>query len=74
LLEVVRVRTNVKLNSKARTPAAHWIFPDPAVTVAAIDRLVHHSTIIEINTESYCRRTAAERTATTNKARAKLPA
>ena len=39
------------------------VFPDPAVTVAAIDRLVHHSTIIEINTDSYRRRAAAENAA-----------
>jgi DNA replication protein DnaC len=31
----------------------------PAVTVAAIDRLVHHATILELNTESYRRRAAA---------------
>jgi len=57
-------------------PFSEWnqIFPDPAVTVAAIDRLVHHSTILEINTESYRRRTAAENSAAANKARAKLPA
>jgi hypothetical protein len=57
-------------------PFSEWnqIFPDPAVTVAAIDRLVHHSTIIEINTESYRRRTAADNSATANKARAKLSA
>ena len=44
-------------------PFSEWdkIFPDPAVTVAAIDRLVHHSTIIEINTDSYRRRAAAAR-------------
>lgn len=35
------------------------IFPDPAVTIAAIDRLVHHATILELNTESYRRRAAA---------------
>jgi DNA replication protein DnaC len=29
------------------------------VTVAAIDRLVHHATILELNTESYRRRAAA---------------
>jgi DNA replication protein DnaC len=41
-------------------PFAAWnqIFPDPAMTVAAIDRLVHHATILELNTESYRRRTA----------------
>ena len=38
------------------------IFPDPAMTVAAIDRLVHHAIILEINTESYRRREAAART------------
>lgn len=34
------------------------VFPDPAMTVAAADRLVHHSTIFEMNVESYRRRTA----------------
>lgn len=37
------------------------IFPDPAMTVAAIDRLVHHATILEMNAESYRRRTAVGR-------------
>jgi DNA replication protein DnaC len=42
-------------------PFSDWnqIFPDPAMTVAAIDRLVHHATILELNTESYRRRAAA---------------
>jgi DNA replication protein DnaC len=41
-------------------PFGEWnqIFPDPAMTVAAIDRLVHHATILEFNAESYRRRTA----------------
>ena len=41
-------------------PFGEWnqIFPDPAMTVAAIDRLVHHATILELNTESYRRRSA----------------
>ena len=34
------------------------IFPDQATTIAAIDRLVHHSIIIELNTDSYRRRQA----------------
>lgn len=38
----------------------HQVFPEPAITVAAIDRLVHHATILELNVESY-RRKAAER-------------
>ena len=37
------------------------IFPDQAMTLAAIDRLVHHSTILEMNVESYRRREAIER-------------
>ena len=47
-------------------PFSEWgkIFPGPAVTVAAIDRLVHNSTIVEINTDSYRRRAAAENAAT----------
>ncbi len=41
-------------------PFSEWnqIFPDAAMTVAAIDRLVHHATILELNTESYRRRAA----------------
>jgi DNA replication protein DnaC len=41
-------------------PFSEWgqIFPDPAMTIAAIDRLVHHAAILEFNTESYRRRTA----------------
>ncbi len=37
------------------------VFPDPAMTVAAIDRLVHHATIFEMNVESYRRRAAIAR-------------
>ena len=38
----------------ANQPFGEWgkVFPDPAMTLAAIDRLVHHSTIFEINIES----------------------
>ena len=31
------------------------------MTVAAIDRLVHHATILEMNVESYRRKAALER-------------
>ena len=36
-------------------PFSKWekIFKDPMITAAAIDRLVHHSVIIELNIESY---------------------
>jgi DNA replication protein DnaC len=47
----------------ANQPFGDWekVFPDRAMTVAAVDRLVHHSTIFELNVESYRRRTALER-------------
>ena len=46
----------------ANQPFGEWgkIFPDQAMTLAAIDRLVHHATILEINVESYRRKTALE--------------
>ena len=37
------------------------MFADQAMTLAAIDRLVHHATILEMNVESYRRREALER-------------
>ena len=47
----------------ANQPFGEWnrIFPDPAMTLAAVDRLVHHATIFEMNVESYRRRAAAQR-------------
>jgi len=47
----------------ANQPFGAWdsIFPDPAMTVAAIDRLVHHAVIVEMNVESFRRRSAAKR-------------
>jgi hypothetical protein len=46
----------------ANQPFSGWdnVFPDPGMTVAAIDRLVHHSTIFELNNvESYRGKQAA---------------
>ncbi len=44
----------------ANTPFSQWteVFVDAAMTLAAIDRLVHHATILEMNVQSYRRRTA----------------
>ena len=47
----------------ANQPFAEWgrIFPGEAMTLAAIDRLVHHATIFEMNVESYRRKEAVDR-------------
>ena len=47
----------------ANQPFGDWsrVFPDPAMTLAAVDRIVHHSTIFEMNVDSYRRRAALER-------------
>ena len=47
----------------ANQPFGEWnrVFPDPAMTLASVDRLVHHATIFEMNVESYRRRQAVER-------------
>jgi DNA replication protein DnaC len=47
----------------ANTPFSQWneIFVDPAMTLAAIDRLVHHATILEMNAESYRRRNVEQK-------------
>ena len=46
----------------ANQPFGEWgtVFPDQAMTLAAVDRLVHHATILEMNVESYRRREAIE--------------
>lgn len=46
----------------ANQPFGEWnrVFPDPAMTLAAVDRLVHHATIFEMNVESYRRRSAMQ--------------
>src|SRR5271163_3668480 len=47
----------------ANQPFGEWgkVFPDQAMTLAAIDRLVRHATILEMNVESYRRRAALDR-------------
>ncbi len=41
-------------------PFAEWdrIFPDQMMTVAAVDRLIHHATIIQVESDSYRRKQA----------------
>ena len=44
-------------------PFSRWqeVFKDPMTTAAAIDRLVHHSVILELNVESYRAQAAKDR-------------
>lgn len=61
LFELISERYERKsLAITANTPFSQWneVFVEPAMTVAAVDRLVHHSTILEMNVESYRRRSA----------------
>src|SRR6204780_3502517 len=46
----------------ANQPFGEWgkVFPDPAMTLAVVDRLVHHATILEMNVDSYRRKEAIE--------------
>lgn len=61
LFELIAARYERKsLALTANQPFSGWdqVFPEPAMTLAAVDRLVHHSTIFELNVESYRRRAA----------------
>jgi DNA replication protein DnaC len=53
-------RGSVMLTSNL--PFSQWtaIFKDPMTTAAAIDRLVHHSVIVELNVPSYRLETAKD--------------
>ncbi|MBT8051741.1 MAG: IS21-like element helper ATPase IstB [Gammaproteobacteria bacterium] len=46
-------------------PFAEWdrIFPDQMMTVAAVDRLIHHASIMEVSSDSYRRKEALRQTA-----------
>ena len=61
LFELVMHRYERKsLLVTSNQPFSEWenVFSTSAMTVAAVDRLVDHSTIIQINGESYRRRRA----------------
>lgn len=71
LFELISERYERKsLALTANTPFSQWgeVFVDKAMTLAAVDRLVHHATIFEMNVESYRRRAAeAEKPASPKK-------
>lgn len=51
----------------ANQPFSQWdaIFSDSMMTVAAVDRLIHHAVILEIKSQSYRRQVASQRSPTT---------
>jgi hypothetical protein len=64
LFELIGARYECRsLLITANQPFSEWgkIFPDPAMTLAAIDRLVHHATILEMNVDSYRRKEAIDK-------------
>ena len=66
LFELISARYERRsLMITANQPFGEWgkIFPDPAMTLAAVDRLVHHATIFEMNVDSYRRKAAVQRRA-----------
>ncbi len=72
LFELIAERYERKsLAITANAPFSQWgeIFVDAAMTVAAVDRLVHHATILEMNVQSYRRRTAQAAQAPSRKVR-----
>lgn len=52
----------------ANQPFSQWdsVFTDSMMTVAAVDRLVHHAVIVEIKSQSYRRQAANQRSATSS--------
>lgn len=67
-------RTSVMITSNL--PFSKWekIFKDPMTTAAAIDRLVHHAVILEVNLESYRLEKAKQRGAEAKKEKSPVPA
>jgi DNA replication protein DnaC len=72
LFELIAERYERKsLAITANTPFSQWgeVFPEPAMTLAAVDRLVHHATILEMNVASYRQRQAHANNAPPRKGR-----
>ncbi len=64
LFELIAYRYERKsLAITANQPFSQWnaIFADDMMTVAAVDRLIHHALIVEIHSESYRKRSATQR-------------
>lgn len=64
LFELIAHRYELKsLLLTSNHPFSAWdeIFPDSVMTVAAVDRLVHHASIIEIQADSFRQQVAVQR-------------
>jgi DNA replication protein DnaC len=64
LFELISARYERRsLRITANQPFGEWgkVFPDLAMTLAAVDRLVNHAMISELNVESHRRRQAIQR-------------
>ena len=76
LFELIAERYERKsLAITANTPFSQWseVFVEPAMTLAAVDRLVHHATILEMNVQSYRRRSAHDAAAQSSRRRQPRP-
>jgi DNA replication protein DnaC len=74
LFELIAHRYELKsLLITANHPFSAWdvIFTDSTMTVAAVDRLVHHAVILEIQAESFRQQTAKQRSLSDDKKRSK---
>lgn len=64
LFELIAYRYERKsIMVTANQPFSEWnsIFGDSMMTVAAVDRLIHHAVILEINADSFRKRSAQQR-------------
>jgi DNA replication protein DnaC len=74
LFELIAHRYELKsLMITANHPFSRWdeIFTDSTMTVAAVDRLVHHAVILEIQAESFRQQSAKQRALSDDKKRSK---
>lgn len=74
LFELIAHRYELRsLMITANHPFSAWddIFTDSTMTVAAVDRLVHHAVILEIQAESFRQQTAKQRSLSDEKKRSK---
>ena len=60
LISVRYERRSILITANQPFDEWHKVFPDQSTAVAAVDRLVHHATILEMNVESYRRRHAVQ--------------